>query len=310
MKEANRNLLQATQALRKTSMNAHGKTLATYYRDVPPPVHPQLDLGPPPKTIWEHTVEGNLSFINEYAAEGKTFEAVSSDGWTPLHLATMNNKLRCMEVLINHGANIESKRAKYLCETPLILACRLGLTTALQLLIFHGASPNSLDVNGMSGLMHGAQEGHMAICTALLSCGGTSMSKKCKEGRMKGRSAEEIALFKARVSKGCDAFSLYNSIRLYIMKMRDQSAAKRDLAKISKEAFCRRRLSQVGLRHNAQKLAQLPIGLPHENLTLNDALGGRNTARISQVRVSDLVNAGVSHGQADRALKMWKRRVL
>ena len=59
LQEANNNLLRATQALRKTLMNAEGKTVANYYQCLPEPTQPVLDLGPPPKTIWDHIREGN-----------------------------------------------------------------------------------------------------------------------------------------------------------------------------------------------------------------------------------------------------------
>jgi len=61
-------------------------------------------------------------------------------GYTPLHLATAMNESHIVEILLKHGANPESRIWPF-GDTPLIVAARNGNARIVRLLLEHGADP-------------------------------------------------------------------------------------------------------------------------------------------------------------------------
>jgi hypothetical protein len=64
-------------------------------------------------------------------------------GGSPLHLASANNHFKTMQLLIQHGADVNARDNG--SSTPLHLASRWGGAESVQLLILHGADVNARD---------------------------------------------------------------------------------------------------------------------------------------------------------------------
>ncbi|CAF2691907.1 unnamed protein product [Rotaria sp. Silwood2] len=90
----------------------------------------------------------------------------------PLHLATMNNHLDCIKVLVNFDARIDGftsvSKEKL---TPLMLACQKGYLDIVFYLIKHGAKIEARDRFKRTPLIHACMYGNAHIVSYLLRMG-------------------------------------------------------------------------------------------------------------------------------------------
>eukprot|EP00049_Salpingoeca_infusionum_P013684 m.255793 g.255793 ORF g.255793 m.255793 type:complete len:320 (+) comp15508_c0_seq1:179-1138(+) len=82
---------------------------------------------------------------------------------TPLVQAARKGNFKCVEVLLEHGADVEMHTG--LTATPLVEAARLNRKRVLQLLLDHGASPNQK--LSTTPLLVAVRRGH-EVCVKLL----------------------------------------------------------------------------------------------------------------------------------------------
>ncbi|XP_059840894.1 ankyrin repeat and SOCS box protein 12-like [Hypanus sabinus] len=94
-------------------------------------------------------------------------------GWgvpgTPLRLAASKGHLSCLEVLLRHGAEVDSLDVK--AQTPLFTAVSGRHLYCVQALLRAGANPNGSIYNNCSPLLTAAREGDAEILWALLEHG-------------------------------------------------------------------------------------------------------------------------------------------
>ncbi|XP_055499560.1 ankyrin repeat and SOCS box protein 12a [Leucoraja erinacea] len=97
----------------------------------------------------------------------------SRSGWgvpgTPLRLAAMGGQLKCLEVLLAHGANVDSLDVK--AQTPLFTAVSGRHLDCVQALLRAGADPNGSRHNNSSPILIAAREGEVEILRELLEHG-------------------------------------------------------------------------------------------------------------------------------------------
>ncbi|XP_038604281.1 ankyrin repeat and SOCS box protein 12 isoform X2 [Tachyglossus aculeatus] len=97
----------------------------------------------------------------------------SRSGWgvpgTPLRLAAARGHLRCLRVLLAHGAEVDRLDAK--AQTPLFTAVSHGHAACARLLLEAGASPLGSPYNNCSPVLTAARDGRGAILQALLAHG-------------------------------------------------------------------------------------------------------------------------------------------
>lgn len=94
-------------------------------------------------------------------------------GWgissTPLHAAVSKGHLSCLQVLLAHGALVDSLDVK--AQTPLFAAVRGRYLSCVVALLRAGADPNGSRFNLSSPVLTAAREGDVGILTILLKFG-------------------------------------------------------------------------------------------------------------------------------------------
>ncbi|KAF4800185.1 Ankyrin repeat and SOCS box protein 12 [Turdus rufiventris] len=94
-------------------------------------------------------------------------------GWgvpsTPLRLAATRGCLRSLQLLLAHGAQVDSLDVK--AQTPLFVAVSNGHRECVQALLEHGANPLGSIYNNCSPLLLAARDGHVDILRQLLEHG-------------------------------------------------------------------------------------------------------------------------------------------
>ena len=77
---------------------------------------------------------GRPNVLNILAARGANINERNEIGETPLHLATKNNRLESVKMLVNLGADLNAQIDK-VGHTPLHYSCMYGLTEASMILL-------------------------------------------------------------------------------------------------------------------------------------------------------------------------------
>ncbi|GAO13586.1 hypothetical protein UVI_02015410 [Ustilaginoidea virens] len=88
------------------------------------------------------------------------------DRWTALHLAAKGGHLPVMEVLVQHGAALDSVDAQG--RTPLHLACWFGHIPVVCFLLCMGADPNIQNIHGMTALHCASRAGNLNLVRELV----------------------------------------------------------------------------------------------------------------------------------------------
>jgi ankyrin repeat protein len=97
--------------------------------------------------------------------------AHSTDGWTPLHLAAFFGWAELANVLIDRGAELDSRSTNSMKNTPLHAAAAGGSTPLVDLLLKRGANPNATQEGGWTALHAAAQSGNRSMVETLVAHG-------------------------------------------------------------------------------------------------------------------------------------------
>ncbi|CAF2162294.1 unnamed protein product [Rotaria magnacalcarata] len=93
----------------------------------------------------------------------------------PLHLAVINNHLKCVEVLLQYGAEIDAVTVASVEKlTSLMLACRIGSLDIVRSLAINGARVEAHDRFKRTPLIHACMYGHAHVVSYLLRIGANS----------------------------------------------------------------------------------------------------------------------------------------
>ena len=97
---------------------------------------------------------GDLGIVSELIQQGHGLNFASSNGWTPLMLAILNNFVDIAELLLKSGAdpNLATDSDENPKRLPLIVAVRNGRFDMISLLLTHHADAALTDPNGRTPL--------------------------------------------------------------------------------------------------------------------------------------------------------------
>ncbi|KAK1884191.1 Poly [ADP-ribose] polymerase tankyrase-1 [Dissostichus eleginoides] len=102
---------------------------------------------------------------------------IISAGSTPLHLAAGYNRVRIVQLLLQHGADVHAKDKGGL--VPLHNACSYGHYEVTELLLKHGACVNAMDLWQFTPLHEAASKNRVEVCSLLLSHGADPTLLNC-----------------------------------------------------------------------------------------------------------------------------------
>ena len=116
--------------------------------------------------------------------------SMSSDGWTPLHLAAAFGGARAVRLLLEHGADPHVV-SRAMSNQPLHAALAISNDPeAVKLLLHHGAAVNATQMGGYTPL-HQAASGGKAEMADLLLAAGADRNRRCDQGKLAAEYAQE-----------------------------------------------------------------------------------------------------------------------
>ncbi|XP_017772148.1 PREDICTED: leucine-rich repeat serine/threonine-protein kinase 1 isoform X5 [Nicrophorus vespilloides] len=158
----------------------------------------------PGRLLHQAALWDNTELLEDLLAGGQQSFINSQDSWgrTPLHAAAISDNSRCIQILLNTGADPNVKcGSRGENKTPLHLSAEYGHVSNVRILLQHGASLLERDINGMTPSDLADKAGHNNCMTLL---------KEAADAREKARLDIHAALRDA-CSKG-DASSVHHLV--------------------------------------------------------------------------------------------------
>ena len=118
---------------------------------------------------------GHLDVATLLLDRGANVESKTKDSYTALHRAARNGHLDVVTLLLDRGANVESKTKHG--YTALHDAARYGRINVATLLLDRGADVESKDKYGFTALHNAAWYGHLDVANLLLDRGANVESR-------------------------------------------------------------------------------------------------------------------------------------
>ncbi|NXI40093.1 ASB10 protein, partial [Galbula dea] len=119
-----------------------------------------VDFAPGGKTaLHEACAASSTGCLRLLLSFGADPEAVSEDGYKPLHLCKSPESIECVQQLLQHGASVNS-RTEEERDTALHIAARHGLTDHVQLLLRYGAELEAENEEGQTPLNAACAQPH------------------------------------------------------------------------------------------------------------------------------------------------------
>jgi ankyrin repeat protein len=126
----------------------------------------------PSLAIFAAAIHGDTEQLTELLNANRSLVGLlSTDGWTPLHLAAFFGKTDAARLLLNKGAIVNARSTNPMQNMPLHAAAAGRHVEVAQLLIEHGAPVNALQHGGWSPLHAAAQNGDIELAKALVAAG-------------------------------------------------------------------------------------------------------------------------------------------
>ncbi|NXU41101.1 ASB10 protein, partial [Drymodes brunneopygia] len=119
-----------------------------------------VDFAPGGKTaLHEACAAASSDCVRLLLSSGADPEAVSEDGYRPLHLCKSSDSIECVRQLLQHGARVNSQTEEE-NDTALHVASRHGLAEHVQLLLHHGAELEVKNEEGQTPLNAACAQHH------------------------------------------------------------------------------------------------------------------------------------------------------
>ena len=101
----------------------------------------------------------------------------STDGWTPLHLASFFGNLACARILVDHGADVNARSRGAMQNMPLHAAASSRSREIVELLADHGADVNARQHGGWTPLHAAALNGDIETARILIAHGADTKAR-------------------------------------------------------------------------------------------------------------------------------------
>lgn len=135
-------------------------------------------------TIFEASATGKINnILRLLARDPQLVNAFADDGFHALGLACYFGHYDVAEYLIKAGAPVNSTSRNELGATPILSAVAAGHEKIVDLLLTHGADPNTREQGGYTPLHAAAQNGDEDMVRTLL-LGGADLSLKSDDGKL------------------------------------------------------------------------------------------------------------------------------
>ncbi|NWZ45795.1 ASB10 protein, partial [Brachypodius atriceps] len=119
-----------------------------------------VDFAPGGKTaLHEACAAASTDCVRLLLGSGADPEALSEDGYKPLHLCKSSDSIECVRQLLQHGASVNSQTEEE-NDTALHVASRHGLAEHVQLLLHHGADLEAKNKEGQTPLNAACAQHH------------------------------------------------------------------------------------------------------------------------------------------------------
>jgi ankyrin repeat protein len=126
----------------------------------------------PSLAIFAAAMQGDTARLDQLLVGNRSLiTAVSSDGWTPLHLAAFFGAADAARALLNKGASPAERSTNAMKNLPLHAAAAGRHADLVKLLIEHGSPVGARQHGGWTALHAAAQNGDLAMAEILVSAG-------------------------------------------------------------------------------------------------------------------------------------------
>jgi ankyrin repeat protein len=123
--------------------------------------------------IFEAAAVGDVLRLEDIlTADPGAVHTLSGDGWTALHLAAAFGTPQAVDMLLQHGAQIDAISTNPQRNQPLHAAVSIGRNAEIvRLLLAHGADPNATQVGGFTPLFSVAPANRRDLAEMLVESG-------------------------------------------------------------------------------------------------------------------------------------------
>jgi uncharacterized protein len=122
--------------------------------------------------VFEAATFGDLDRLTELLGDDPALvEAMSGDGFTPLHLAAFFGQADAVRLLLSRGASADRNGTGWMTGTPLHAGASGSHAGVVRLLLDAGADPNNRQRHGYTPLHSAAANGDLESLELLLDAG-------------------------------------------------------------------------------------------------------------------------------------------
>jgi ankyrin repeat protein len=122
--------------------------------------------------VFEAAAFGDLDRLSEVLGEDPSLlDAVSGDGFTPLHLAAFFGQTDAVRLLLARGAAVDPAGTGWMTGTPLHAAAAGSHASIVHVLLEAGADPNTRQRHGYTPLHSAAANADVESVEALIAAG-------------------------------------------------------------------------------------------------------------------------------------------
>ncbi|MFL5791892.1 MAG: ankyrin repeat domain-containing protein, partial [Actinomycetota bacterium] len=122
--------------------------------------------------VFEAAAFGDLDRLTELLAEdAELVDAMSGDGFSPLHLAAFFGQTDAVRLLLARGATVDRNGTGWMTGTPLHAGASGSHAGVVRVLLEAGADPNNRQRHGYTPLHSAAANGDLASVELLLDAG-------------------------------------------------------------------------------------------------------------------------------------------